>query len=51
MTRLELIAEIVSKMHQELKEDNDRAEQKELLEIKYREEPIVDPDILKYSKD
>ena len=32
MTRLELIAEICKKMAQELKEDNDRAEQKELQE-------------------
>jgi len=29
MTRLELIAKIVREMHQDLKEDNDRAEEKE----------------------
>jgi hypothetical protein len=48
-TRLELIAEIVRKMNQELKEDNDRAEEKELLDIKYKEEPMIDPDVIRYS--
>lgn len=51
-TRLELIAAAVSKLTEELKEDNDRAEAKErareLLAFKYSNERIIDLDASEY---
>ena len=47
MTRLEMIAEICKRMADDLKEDNDRAEAKELSD---REEVFLDPHIIKLSQ-
>jgi hypothetical protein len=47
MTRLELIAEICKRMADDLKEDNDRAEAKELSD---REEVSFDPHIIKMNQ-
>jgi len=48
MTRLELIAEICKRMTQDLKEDNDKAEEKELSD---REDFTYDPHIIKLARD
>ena len=48
MTRLELIAQICRRMTQELKEDNDKAEEKELSD---REDFTYDPHIIKLARD
>lgn len=47
MTRLEMIAEICKRMADDLKEDNDRAEAKELSD---REEVSLDQHIIKLSQ-
>jgi hypothetical protein len=48
MTRLELIAEICKRMANDLKEDNDKAEAKELSD---REDFTYDPHIIKLAQD
>lgn len=48
MTRLELIAEICKRMAQELKEDNDRADEKELMDDK---ELSFNPHNMKLNQD
>ena len=48
MTRLELIAQICKRMANELKEDNDRAEAKEL---ELDKDFTFDPHIIKLARD
>ena len=48
MTRLEMIAEICKRMADDLKEDNDKAEAKELSD---REDFTYDPHIIKLAQD
>ena len=48
MTRLELIAEICKRMADDLKEDNDRAEEKELLEDG---DISFNPNLIRLSRD
>jgi hypothetical protein len=51
MTRLELIAKIVREMHQELKEDNDRAAEKERLDDSDIRDFSFDPHIIQLTRD
>ena len=51
MTRLELIAEICKRMTKELKEDNDRAEEKEKLDDSDIRDFSFDPYIIQLNRD
>jgi hypothetical protein len=51
MTRLELIAQIVREMAEDLKADNDRADEKELKRLSDREDLTFDPHIIKLVRD
>ena len=51
MTRLELIAQICKRMADDLKEDNDRAEEKERLDDSDIRDFSFDPHIIQLTRD
>ena len=51
MTRLELIAQICKRMANELKEDNDRAEEKDKLDDSDMRDLSFDPHIIQLIRD
>lgn len=51
MTRLELIAQICRQMAEDLKDSNDRAEEKERKELSDREDLTFDPHIIRLARD